>query len=295
MHPSSKPSKQFLIRGSIAIGVVALILFIQTNTFRSLIHKTPTQKISTTTVGDIISQDTNNNGIADWEEKLWGLDPTVLYTNGIPNKTIIETKKKALNISSEESTPKNETDKIAQELFVLTQGLGQSDAVDTTILSEIATKLGSSLNLTPVVPRYSAKDLTTAQTTPGSLQTYYATMKKKVSSYESNIADIDVIITALETGDTTRVPELLKTAKTYRSIAKELTTIPVPVGIATDHLTVINSFLGVADSFTYLQGIEDNATQALIGISLYTTYSTKLNQAITNIQDYLTRYGILIQ
>lgn len=291
---SVAPSKQFIVRGSIAIGIVVVILVVQTTWFRSLFHKKPLPVVSsTTTVGDIITQDTNGNGIADWEEKLWGLDPSVLYTNGVSNKVIIDEKKKALGADNTNNTPQNETDRLARELFTLTQALGQSGEVTSDGLNQIAAKLSTSINANGVTNQYSLKDIQTTKTSVASLQTYYNAMANRTTKYQADLPDIDVVISALETGDSSQVPELLQTAKAYRAIAKDIVKIPVPIGMAGYHLDVVNGFVGVADSFTYLQELDDNATNALIGIAIYNNYNNKLSTALIQMRDYLTRYGIL--
>ena len=289
------PSRQFIKRGSIAIGIIAVILIVQSAWFRKLFHKNPPSVVvhNTTTVGDIVTKDTNGNGIADWEERLWGLDPAVLYTNGVSNKQIIEEKKKSLGATDADATPSNETDALARQLFIITSALGQNETIDDAALESAAAKLGATLNLGQVSNRYSAKDIQTVQTTTASLEAYYTTMSKKAATYQTNSADIDVVISALETGDTTRVPELLTTAAEYRKIARDLVAVPVPVGVSSYHLGIVNGFAGVADSFTYLQELDDNATNALVGIAIYQKYNKDLSTALINMRDYLTRYGIL--
>lgn len=289
------PSKQFIIRGSIAIGIVAIVLIVQTSWFKSLFHKKNQVSLlpESTTVGDLVLKDSNGNGIADWEEKLWGLDPTVLYTNGVSNRQIIEEKKKTLNTSDATAEPTDETDRLARELFALTAALGDNEQVSDETLSKIAAKFGDSIDAGKISNHYSLKDLRIVQTTTGSLRTYYLAVQKKLKGYDSDVADIDVIISALETGDTSRLPELTKTTLLYRAIAKDLSALPVPVGVSGYHLALINGLAGVADSFTLLQEINDNAGVALVGVAVYKNYSAKLSSALTDMEDYLTKYGIL--
>lgn len=295
MHPSLRPSKQFIVRGSIAIGIVAIVLIVQTDWFRSLIHKKPLEKLPPgTTVGDLVRKDSNQNGIPDWEEKLWGLDPTVLYTNGVTNQQIIEEKKKALGITSTTNTePENETDQVARELFAITSALGSNDAIDDSTMQAIAAKLSTSIDTAKIQNRYSLKDIRTVPTTSTSLRTYYQAMQKKIAPYQTNTADIDVVIQALETGDSSRLPELTQSATQYKKLAQEFVTVQVPVGAASYHLAIVNGFVGVADSFSFLQEIDTNATNALIGVAIYKQYRTKLETALAAMEDYLNEYGIL--
>jgi hypothetical protein len=245
------------------------------------------------TVGDLLTADTNGNGIADWEEKLWGLDPTVLYTNGVPNKQIIEERKKALGVSDVPDSELNDTDRLARQLYALTNALGQNENVSDETLQDIATKLGTAVNIQQISNTYTSKDFRTVKTSKQSLNVYYAAMSSIVTQYDTGAADINVIITALETGDTSRLPELAQSATSYMKFSKEIGAIPVPVGVAPYHLAIMNSFAGVATSFTYLGQLDNNGVSALTGIAIYRTYDHRLNTALSSMRDYLTRYGIL--
>ncbi|MDB5254721.1 MAG: hypothetical protein JWL92_97 [Candidatus Nomurabacteria bacterium] len=294
MPPSSVPSKQFLIRGGIALGIVAVILVAQTNWFHNIFHKT--KKTDTvadnTTITDITSKDTNGNGIADWEEKLWGLDPAVLYTDGKPNAEIIKEKKLALGISTATSSA-NETDAIAQKLFTITTALSQNDNIDDSTLQDVANQLGSSVNVASISNKYSLKNITTVRTSTASLTAYYNSFQKIMGKYNLSQNDTAIIVQATETGDYSQLPQLDATKDTYAALAKELSTIKVPVGVAQYHLDIINSFAGTAASFSYLQQMADNGTQAIVGIALYKIYTTRGQTALYDLNDYLTKYGIL--
>lgn len=292
---SFRPSKQFIIRGSIAIAVVVIILIVQTAWFKNIFHKKEKKVVINpqTTLGDVMTQDSNNNGIADWEEKLWGLDPTVLYTNGVPNKQIIEDKRKALGVSEIDTQNLNETDKLARELFAITAALNQSSNLDDNSLSQIASNLGSSFAIDKVTNKYSAKDLVTVKTTSASLKTYYTAMTKLVSGYQANNADLDVVINALENGDFSQVDQLSDSVTLYNKFAQQAKAIPVPLGVASYHLSIINSFAGIAQSFVYLQQLDDNPTLSLVGLAVYKGYASKLQKALSDMEDYLSKYDII--
>lgn len=292
----SRPSKQFIVRGAIATSIVALLLIAQTDWFRALFNKGPKNDVATNnlTVDDVISKDSNGNTIPDWEEKLWGLDPTVLYTNGVPNSQLIEDKKRALGVNGtvDESTL-NETDKLSRELYTLATALGQSGEVDSATLEQIAASFGSSIDTERVENQYSVKDIQTIKTTTQSLATYTATLQKILDRYDQNQADIDVVITALETGDESGLAELDKTQVQYRAMARELKAVPVPIGIAGYHLSMINGVYGIAESFTFIQELSENGIVALIGIASYRQYSALFDTAVFDMAQYLTEYGIL--
>ena len=294
MPPSNnRPSKQFIKRGSIAIGIVALILIVQTAWFQKLVFHREKNQVVSQTVGDYVGKDTNGNGVADWEERLWGLDPSVLYTNGVPNAQIIEQKKKSLGVQEANSEPLDDTDRLARELFTLTAALGQSDDIDKQTLADIATKLGNSVDIKEVNNQYSLKDLTVVPTTQASLQTYHDRLKAAFLKYNLNTPDIEILANALDTEDTSQLEQLKQTEVVYRSIAKDIKAIPVPVGLASADLNLVNSFAGIGISMTYMTELDDNSLAALVGLAIYKNYNTKLTTATTAITAYFTQYGIL--
>lgn len=291
--PPTRPSKQFIKRGAIVLGIVVVLLIVQTSWFRALFNKKPLSSIETKTVGDIVGEDTNGNGIPNWEEKLWGLDPTELYTNGVPNKEIIEGKRAALGIQSNSNADLDDTDRIARELFTLTSALGQSDEVDATTLQSIAATLGDSVDIKAVTNHYTLKDIQTIQTTMQNLGSYAATLKKTIIKYDTQTPDIEVLATALQNEDPSGLPQLSQSATIYQKLAKDLVAIKVPLGLAQDHLALTNSFAGIATSLIYMTELNDNSLKALVGVAIYNNYSAKLTTATTNINGYLTGYGIL--
>ena len=292
---SYRPSKQFIIRGSIATSIIIIILVVQTNWFRGLFHKKPLPKLLDTnqTVGDIISKDTNGNGIADWEEKLWGLDPTVLYTNGVPNKQIIEEKKKALGITDKGSTPLNETDRLARELFVIATSFGNTEGVTNEMLQAMGDRMAASIKTYYPSVTYTINDLTIMQTTDASLRTYAASMRKMTNSFSASANDLDIIIQALDSEDPSGLSKLTELGNTYKTYAQTMLSIPVPIGVAKEHVTIINALAGVGDSFSYISKLGDDSIVSLAGLALYRTYMIQVSTAATTIGEYLQKYGIL--
>lgn len=293
MNESLKPSKHFLIRGGIAVALLIIILTVQAGWFKKLFNK-KNKGVTPVTVGDIIGADTNNNGLSDWEEKLWGLDPTVLYTNGVPNSQIIADKKKVMGITEPTSDqPLDDTDRLARELFTLTSALGQSDEVDDQTLAAIAAKLGSSVEIKQVNNQYSLKDIQTVQTNVSTLTTYHNSLAKVYSHYDVNTPDIEVLATAIQNEDPTSLSQLSNSAKTYQNLAKEMKGMKVPIGLVQDHVSMMNSYSGIATSFSYLTQLNDNSIAALVGVAIYRNYITKLNNSVNSMSAYLNQYGIL--
>ncbi len=295
MPERSLPSKQFLIRGSIAIGIVAIVLIVQTDWFRALFHKSPLPPAaSNKTVGDFVSQDSNGNGIADWEEKLWGLDPTALYTNGVPNKQVIEERKKALGITAADA-PANETDALARELLTITTALGTSGELTDESLASIGARLAESVEFQQYVNHYSLKDIQTVPTTGASLQQYYGAFGTIALKHANSASEIDILVTALESGDFSGIERLEPIIEEYTRYARELVSLPVPVGLQRQHLEITNSIHGFSVALRYMTELSDNGANALAGVALYKISDARLFTASEEMRTYFTRYGILSQ
>lgn len=291
-----KPSKRFLIRGGIATGIVAIILLVQTSWFQNLFSKGGHNGLAVNpdiTVGELVTKDSNGNGIPDWQERLWGLDPTAATTNGVSNKTIIEERRKTLEGGGSQNGPLNETDILAQQLYGATTALGQTGLINKDSLATIGANLGKNIDLKQATNHYSLKNLSTVKTTSSSLRSYYDAVFSIISKYEDDSAEIDIIVSTLESGDYSGLSELPNKAIKYKALSKSLQNIKVPVGVADYHLAIINGLYGMADSFTYIAEAEDNGINALSGIGIYKTYALRTDQALINMHDYLLQYGII--
>lgn len=291
-----KPSRAFLKRGAIATGIITLILIVQTPWFLSIFSKKDKKSLiaeQNATIGDVVSKDSNGNGIPDWQERLWGLDPTVVTTNGVSNKTIIEEKRKSLQGQAGGQETLNETDVIAQQLYGVTSALGQSGVLSTTNLASLGADLGKSVEIKQPVNKYSVKDITTVKTTTASLKSYYNAVSSIVAKYDDDTEEISLIISALETEDFSRLPELTQKSINYKNLSKQLKAIKVPVGVSEYHLNMINGLYGIAESFDYISELEDNGINALAGISSYKNYSLLIGGALINMHDYFVDYGII--
>jgi hypothetical protein len=292
MQQSGLPSKKFIIRGAIATALLAIILIVQTDWFHALFNKKSAEPAPERTT-DIVGKDTNGNGIADWEERLWGLDPNVLYTNGRPNADIIKEKKTALGIKTVPDSELSRNDSIAQKLFILSASLGQESGVSNETLDGAARTIGESVRITNVTNHYSSGSIKRVATTIPSIKAYYAAMATTTAKLSDGGPDIDALVQSLETGDFSTLAALDSASTEYRALAEKIRTISVPIGLAQEHLNIMNGLYGVADSFQLIQTIQTDGFEGLAGIAAYKRYSELLQNALFEEHKYFISYGIL--
>ena len=100
-------------------------------------------------IGDLVNKDTDRDGILDWEEPLWGLDPTKTETTpGVPDSSVIKKLKVEQGFSSntteggqDYTENLTETDKFSRELFSTIASLNQNGVMDRTTIDKISSSL----------------------------------------------------------------------------------------------------------------------------------------------------------
>ena len=98
MRLSSKKKKYLIIGGIVLLGVLIYFLSDYFGTTKYTQTLPEGEKVALKT---LVGRDSNTNGIPDWEEALWGLDP---YADGATNKNTIIAKKAAQGIPTSTNT-----------------------------------------------------------------------------------------------------------------------------------------------------------------------------------------------
>ena len=153
--------------------------------------------------------------------------------------------------------------------------------------------MSATLRIQDFQNKYGATDIHTTRTTSASLVAYQQTLKKTTDTFQSDTPGFEIVITALETGDYSQLSELATAATKYDAMAQTLQKLTVPVGVAQYHLDIINGLSGMAKSFTYLEQLDTDSLYSISGIVVYKASVLLYSNATTNLNDYLTRYGIL--
>ena len=285
------PSKTFTTR--ILFVLVCIILYFAVrgaiNFFknREVQKNTPAQM----TVGSLIQKDTNKNGIPDWEEYLWGLDPN---KNGPENKEFILAKKNSL-IQSGDMTPLDDSkaisdhDMLSQEFFATVIALQQTGELDETSMNSIAENVGKNIETTPIPDVYTNSMLAITTDSTLSEKNYQESLSALINKYKD--ADIGNELTFIVQGISNNDPQALYAAKTvaeaYRSFSKEFIKIPVPKSIAVAHLSAANNYEKVGQIINDLAKTLSDPLVGMKSIVNYKNHSDKLASDLEKISEFL--------
>jgi hypothetical protein len=300
------PSKKFLyLLGSFAI--LALVFFIIFKLFSNknsfFTSKTePKLQTEKMTVNQLIQKDSDDDGIFDWEEALWGTDPKNKSTfEGILDADYIRNKRGELKTETDIATNEKltETDKFAREFFASYTAMKASGQVDDNTIKDFSTALAQKISDPSIVNQYSEKDIKiTKNDEPTDKEDYYVTAGGLFEKYKTEgIGDeLDIASTMAGVGSTTdnqNQDKLIKVAGAYKEFAKKLLLIPVPKSLEEYHLRIINSANKTGISVLNMSKMITDPIVGISGTSQYDKYSNELITAVNDLETFLTANDII--
>ena len=304
MHKFSKilPSKQFvLLIGSAA--VIVLLVLIGTSHFGSEssfnMNITKNAAISANgTIGEVIARDSNDNGIADWEESLWGLDPK---GDGAANKKIIDDKKAAAGVttsssgSASDAAPATPTSQFARDLLTTILALKQAGSLTPEAITNIGNSIGQNIDQRrSTTPAYTMQDihLTSGDITKDKL-TYRLAVKNLLIKYQkSGIgSEFDLLSNALsDPNNKTDLAGLTHPAQAYINLGKDIVALPTPKDAAFYALAFANASDGTGHGLLKAESFYTDVITGMVGIDEYVHYNDSFALASDRYAEYFTQF-----
>lgn len=287
------PSKKF-VNTLLFILAIILIFFLVKGAISLLKNRRTVDKegnLIPITVGTIIQKDANNNGIADWEEYLWGLDPN---KNGPENKEFILAKKKALiesgdMLPADDSKAITDNDMLSREFFATIISLQQTGNLDTESINSVSEALGKNIEATPIPDIYTKDMLMIKNDSAGANTIYRDALASLITKYQN--ADIGSELTFIVQGLSNQDSSALYAAQTvgeaYQSFGKELIKIPVPRSLSSLHLSAANNYEKTGQTIKNLAQILSDPLIGMKSIISYKQYSDALYSDLEKISGIL--------
>lgn len=281
------PSKQFI--SIILIIVIFIALFFAIKGLVFLLKKNKIIKgensMTEVTVGGIIQKDSNANGIPDWEEYLWGLNPK---KDGESNKEFILSKKRELSQSgvistTDDSISVTENELLSREFFATIVSLQQTGNLNEESIKSVANAIGQKIEATDIPDVYTKNMLAIKQDSEDSKATYSGDFVILALQYQDK--DIGKELTLISQGIGNNDPQALYAAKSiasaYKSFGKDLMKIPVPNSAADLHLSLANNYEKTGQS---IDGLTEVLTDPIIGMKSMLNYKKYNDALISNIE-----------
>ncbi len=273
--------------------------------------KNATNKI----IQQTIKNDTDGDGLKDWEETLWKTDPINPDTDGDgtndnneilinrnpliagPNDSfddkITSFNKETTN--SLNNKPLTQTDLLSRELFAGYITLKQENQLGTDQEEQLINNLITKNILTDIdsVKNYTLNDLSIIHDNGKETIQQYATQIDLILNPNTEIEnDIVIVKEILETKNKQKLQKIDLNIKIYENIQKELLSLPVPYEISTPHINAINALGNLISNATQMKQILNDPIAGLLNIKKYMTNQEIFEEEWKKIGLYLFEKGI---
>ncbi len=282
--------------------LVVLFLIKNTSVFKNTVAfvqgKQSGLTYNTVAVGDLINKDTDKDGILDWEEPFWGLDPTTAETTpGMPDSSVVaKLKAEGKSIPSEDpSLGENEenlteTDKFARELFSTVASLNQNGVMDEATAEEISNSLMEKMKNSAPGKVFTLSDIkTTSDNSATAIKKYVSlidtldsNLKKKYPTKGTVAEILQKFVIDENNVDVTVLKDLDSNIKQAKEGITEMLKISAPSDLAQIHLDMINATERVMENLLDFQLFETDPIIAMSGMSKYEDNMNLYNLAFEN-------------
>ena len=285
------PSKQFVYAlGGLTVGILVLIGISNYIGYHKIFNAKPPLSAEGT-LTDAVGRDSNGNGIPDWQETLYGLDPN---GDGPSNKAIIEKKQAAANITpgTSDGTDLSATDAFSQQLLATIVTLQQSGTLTPDAVAKVAASVGDTVDAKHTnATTYSMSDLTLSKKTPSAAKkAYYKALKAVVDQYQSvNLgSEMSIIANGFNSTDPNSLSSLTTIAAAYTAMSKQIIALPTPPQVAQNALDLANSTAQMGAALVLVQNIYTDVLTGMVGVDDYTKASATSDAASATLATYFS-------
>ncbi|MDO8231784.1 MAG: thrombospondin type 3 repeat-containing protein [bacterium] len=279
------------------------------------VESPPTAQASTESalLQAVATKDSDNDGLPDWEESLYGTNPRITDTSHL-GMTDGEAVSRGLivpvaiadvpGISSSGSSAVAQEDNTLTAAFAktfFTLYVAAKKAKDGGDLSEaemndVAAKALESLSLSvaPVPDFKSTKDIKVFGSGPDALKAF-AVSAEAVLLKNTSIAttsEIRYLERAIESGDEKEIPYIASIASAYRGSAAGLAVLPVPVELAKEDLAIINALMRAGKVISDFTVVNSDPLVTMLALKQYPQAILDLGNAFIQIGTVYKAAGI---
>lgn len=287
------PSKNFLIIVGISAGIIALffVIFFVFGHKTNFVSNKSKLALADKTVADLVGQDTDGDGVQDWEEYLWGTDKNNKKTFGeMSDSTYIENKRKELKLEDKvQANNTTETDKFAREFFAAYSAMKAGD-VDPNLINNFSSSLGQKVVSPNLVDKFTDRDVKINPVDNlTEKQKYYLQIKSYFDEYRTaGLGDeLEIVSSGIlnyESSGNAQVDNLILIADAYMGFSQKVIEAETPTSLKDVHLRIANNANNIGISVSNMAKIINDPIVGLAGLSEYQEYSEDLVSAVEELE-----------
>ncbi len=245
------------------------------------------------TIEDSVNKDTDGDGIPDWQEGLYGLDPTKKETvTGTPdglaiNKLKIQqglnTEIKKGNATSEEPENLTQTDQFSRELFATVATTSQNGTLDQATIEQLSASLADKIQNSPPKKVFLISEIKIINNdSVSTFANYNNTLNNIYKKYPMKDTVPDVLQKFMIDENNVDASALLKLDPIIEQTSKiinDMVKMNAPQSISILHLNIINALQRVLENISNIKLYDKDAILAIGAINQYQKNATALESA----------------
>lgn len=291
------PSKQFVRTILIALVLGSLVFFVGKILKKKTVwqSKSGEESVKLSKEDDFFSQDTDEDGLYDWEEALWSTNPALKDTDGdgVDDKKFVENKRKEIDVDETyKPDPNNETEVFAKQFFTTASVLNQGGSFNQETIDQFSKGVGQSISNFTIKDKYT---LTSLKLSGISAEKYYENFKTLYNSLpHKDIRELENIALLIQNPEDTKALENIANINLmYSKLEEGLLVMEVPYNASGGHLFLLNNINKVALVILESRNIDYDPLKVTTYLSKYEEYTENVSSALTTLASYFTQNGII--
>src|SRR3989344_999171 len=301
-----KPHLKIILALLVAAIIVAGGYLALKVTKQKIVYETPASQYEVVQ-NNILSlganaQDSDKDGLTDWEEVLWKTDPQKADSDadGINDGDEVKANrdpsvKGAGNLPTKNDNdalaPDTATSKLASDILITYAKLKAAEQAGVKADVPTPEELIKANTVTISAPQYKTSYFSTVADSRQTATDYAQTLAVIFGKYFSGggLGELDIVATALDKNDKTGLTGLGTIADKYRSATKDLLVVTIPVGALITHTDLVNAISNVAESTDAMSALFTDPAKGIAAIKLYNDASTATALRLIDINTYFDK------
>lgn len=311
------PSKRFVIIVSLGIlifGGGAFAVFISTHRATPVVNTKSPDVIITEEDVLLAATDTDGDGLAAWEEALWGTNPNVADTDGdgtIDGIEIAARRNPLINqeddsltsyplvpgtaedVNNGETTRTNALARaFMSSLYASSQQEGGTTPEDIDVLNEL---LATEVLQNAIPDPYTTSDIIVGNDSDETLRAYANVLGAHIEAYNKLGApyELTIISEAITREQFSNLHDLERFAIFFAHVASDLEKAQAPQSLANTHLILINSIAVMSESLARIADTENDVVLGFSGLAQYQTTLAAFGESVHTIAESVTNRNII--
>jgi hypothetical protein len=251
------------------------------------------------TIEELVNKDTDGDGIPDWEERLYGLDPTKKETTpGISDSTALSKLQiekgegtSGINggVISTEPEKLTQTEQFSRELFATVAASSQNGTMDQATIDALGSSLAEKIEKPVVRKVFTTSDLKIINDdSVQSVKKYNKTMDDIHVKYPikgSIIGILQKFVADQNNLNVSALADLDPIITQMKNIIKDGAKMSVPQSLVSLHLDFLNAGERVVENLNDVQLFESDPILAMGAIIQYNANATSLEMAAIRLKN----------